>query len=122
MKWTYEEGIQKKILDDRSASSGGVLGATINFFIVFWSFLTSSALTGADSSHLISNWCTLLTSVWTNSKFRPNRIPEYYSYAMFDRIEYMNNSDLIIRKIRIIRNTFKRLKFGQIMLQNAQNS
>ena len=41
--------------------------------------------------------------------------------AMFDRIEYTNNSDLIIRIIRIIRNTFKRLKFGQIMLKKAQN-
>ena len=57
-----------------------------------------------------------------NSKFWPNRIPEYYSYAMFDRIEYMNYSDPIIQIIRIIRNTFMRLKLGQIMLQKAQNS
>ena len=41
---------------------------------------------------------------------------------MFDRIEYMNYSDPIIRIIRIICNTFKRLKLGQIMLQKAQNS
>ena len=61
-------------------------------------------------------------SVWTNSKFRPNRIPEYYSYAMFDRIEYMNYSDPIIRIIRIIRNTFKRLKLGQITLKKAKKS
>ena len=54
-------------------------------------------------------------SVWTNSKFWPNRIPEYYSYAIFYRIEYTNNSDLIIRIIRIIRNTFKRLKLVQIL-------
>ena len=62
------------------------------------------------------------SSVWTNSKFWPNRIPEYYSYAMFDRIEYTNNSDLIIRIIRIIRNTFERLKLGQIMPKKACNS
>ena len=65
---------------------------------------------------------SLLGSVWTNSKFWPNRIPEYYSYAMFDRIEYTNNSDLIIRIIRIIRNTFERLKLGQIMPKKARNS
>ena len=54
-------------------------------------------------------------SVWTNSKFWPNRIPEYYSHAIFYRIEYTNNSDLIIRIIRIIHNTFKRLKLVQIL-------
>ena len=61
-------------------------------------------------------------SVWTNSKFWPNRIPEYYSYVMFDQIEYTNNSDLIIRIIRIIRITFEGLKLGQMMPKKAQNS
>ena len=43
------------------------------------------------------------------------QIPKYYLYAIFYRIEYTNNSDLIIRIIRIIRNTFKRLKLVQIL-------
>ena len=78
------------------------------------SLLSKSQMVTCNSYELIS--------VWTNSKFWPNRIPEYYSYAMFDRIEYTNNSDLIIRIIRIIRNTFERLKLGQIMPKKARNS
>ena len=61
-------------------------------------------------------------SVWTNSKFQPNRIPEYYSYTIFDRIEYLNYSDTIIRIIRIIRKTFKMLKLGQITLKKVKKS
>ena len=35
---------------------------------------------------------------------------------------WLNKSDLIIQIIRIIRNTFERLKFGQIMPKKARNS
>ena len=79
----------------------------------------------AHNQYLVSRFLgefRVLNSVWTNSKFWPNRIPEYYSYAMFDRIEYTNNPDLIIRIIWIIRNTFERLKLGQIMPKKARNS
>ena len=40
----------------------------------------------------------------------------------FDRIEYLNYSDPIIRIIRIIRNTFKRLRMVQIVLKKGKNS
>ena len=55
-------GLMENIFDDRSAFSGGVWGATINFFLLSSSYLTHLSLTGANSSHLLSNWRTLTSN------------------------------------------------------------